>query len=447
VAGLYDGLKFLNANSSLIGFLDGSKGLLENRSLPLSLETLAGYRNTGGFDLLGSARIKIETPSQLAAAKNTVERLGLDGLVVIGGDDSNTNVAILAEHFLQEKCTTRVIGVPKTIDGDIQNAYLHISFGFDTASKIYSEMIGNIARDALSSKKYTHIIKVMGRSASHIALECALKTHPNLTLISEEVAAQEMTLSMVVQKIVTLIGRRAKSGKNYNVIVIPEGIIEAIEEVRVLISELHYLLQYPPSDICAHLSEGSAELFASLPERFQQQLLQERDSHGNFPLSHIEIESLLAMLVEQECKEREIPVHLITHFFGYEGRSGFPTNFDCHFCTALGYTAALILDEGLTGYMATVQGLEGPYTEWTVSAVPIVQLLQIEERASQRKPVMRKSLVDLCSPQFTLFEGMRQKWEVEDDYQCPGPIQFYGEEAVTDDIPMILDLLRKRTAL
>jgi pyrophosphate--fructose-6-phosphate 1-phosphotransferase len=412
VIGLYDGLKLLNEESSLIGFIDGPSGLLDNDYIPLPTEMLDNFRNLGGFDLLGSSRTKIESPEQLAAAKKTVEGLDLDSLIVIGGDDSNTNVAILAEYFLQQNCKTRVLGVPKTIDGDLQNPYLQISFGFDTACKTYSEMIGNIARDAMSSKKYTHVIKVMGRSASHIALECAFRTHPNLTLISEEVAAKKMTLADVVKQIADTVEARAKEDRNYNIILVPEGLIEFVNDLKI----------------------------EALPEKIRDLLLGQKDPHGNVQVSLIETDQLLIELASKELAARGVKTSFQGHFFGYEGRCGYPTNFDCNFCATLGMAAALLVDEALTGYMATVQNLHKHHTEWTIAAIPITQLLHMEQRAGKTRPVIKKALVDLNGKPFQMFHEMRKKWSHHDDYHFPGPIQFFGDYALTDSIPMTMSL-------
>lgn len=431
VTGLFDALKKLNPANELIGFLDGPSGILNNKTKPLTVDLLADYRNQGGFDLIGSGRTKIEAPEQFEAALKTVQTLKLDGLVIIGGDDSNTNAAFLAEFFLSKGCATKVIGVPKTIDGDLKNPYVPISFGFDTACKIYSEMIGNIARDALSAKKYTHFIKLMGRSASHIALECALKTKPNLCLIGEEVAEKKMTLDQIVQEICAVLSKRAEKGKHYGVILIPEGLIEFIPEVGALISELNR--QIKPSD----LSPDSKCCFASLPERIQKQLLLDRDPHGNVQVSRIETELLLIEKVAEAYKGKFSP---LAHFFGYEGRSGFPSNFDANYCYALGMTAALLIDRGYTGYMCSVTGLQRPVAEWEIGAVPIVPLMHYEMRKGEMRAVIKKALVDLKGRPFQQFDRERGKWIEEDHYQFIGPMQFAGDPALTDSIPSSLQL-------
>ncbi len=444
ICGLYDGLKTLNKDSTLVGFIDGPGGIVSGKSIPLTPELLAPFRNQGGFDLIGSGRTKIETEEQLSATLSVVQNLQLDGLVIVGGDDSNTNAAILAEYFLQKGCTTKVIGVPKTIDGDLQNPHLQISFGFDTACKTYSEMIGNIERDALSSKKYTHIIKLMGRSASHIVLECALKTHPNLALIGEEIAQKQMSLSAVVKEIVEVVEKRAQNGKNYGVILLPEGLIEFIPELGALISELNAKLasnhQAQESDAMGMLTEGSRKCFEALPPAIRSQLLAERDPHGNVQVSLIQTDQLLVGLAEKELKMRGVRCSLVGHFFGYEGRAGFPSNFDCNYCTTLGYTAALLVDEGLTGYMAIVKNLHLDPTEWTIGGLPITSLLYMEMRGGKRKPVIQKAYVDLNDKPFKFLAELRKKWAFDDDYQFPGPIQFFGDQALTDTIPMSVSL-------
>ncbi|MBS3904435.1 MAG: diphosphate--fructose-6-phosphate 1-phosphotransferase [Simkania sp.] len=444
IIGLHDALKTLHENSSLVGFIGGPNGIINGKTLPLTPELLLKYRNQGGFDLIGSGRTKIETPEQLKSALQVVETLKLDGLVIIGGDDSNTNAAILAEYFMQQGCLTKVIGVPKTIDGDLQNKHLQISFGFDTACKTYAEMIGNLAKDAISDKKYTHVVKVMGRSASHIALECAFRTHPNLTLIGEEIASKKMTLQAVVDEVVEVIETRAKNGKNYGLIIIPEGLIEFIPELQTLIKELNTILAsssgVPENEIIGQLSTNAKACYEVLPENIRKQLLVERDPHGNVHVSLIETDRLLIELVGKELKKRQVKCNMVGHFFGYEGRSGYPSNFDCNYCTTLGYTAALLIDEGMTGYMAVVQDLHRPVVEWKIAALPIAMLLGLEERSGKLKPVIRKALVDLEGHPFKVFKELRKHWAKEDDYQFPGPIQFFGDQALTDSIPMTMSL-------
>jgi len=448
ISGLFDALKQLDHHSELFGFLDGPEGVIRGKYRELTQETITPYRNQGGFDLIGSGRTKIETEEQLSDALGTVTRLKLDGLVIIGGDDSNTNAAVLSEFFLQKGSSVKVIGVPKTIDGDLKNSYVTTSFGFDTACKTYAEIIGNIARDAISSKKYYHFIKLMGRSASHIALECALKTQPNFTLIGEEVAAKKKTLSQITAEIADLISMRAEQGKNYGVILIPEGLIEFIPEIHTLIQEVNRLLagdpSLTPSQIVSKLSAASQQCFHSLPEKIGQQLLAQRDPHGNVHVSLIETERLLMEMVTKELKEREKKGSYkgkfagVAHFLGYEGRAGFPSNFDCNYCYALGYTAALLLSNGSTGYMAFVSNLTKPPEQWGIGGVPLPSLMRLEMRKGKEKPVIEKALVTLSGKPFVHFEKHRQSWMNEDRYLYPGPIQFFGEAALTEQVPMTL---------
>ncbi len=418
ITGLFDALKKMHPSCRLFGFLGGPAGIIESDYVELKEALLDHYRNTGGFDLLGSGRTKIETPEQLAASKKTVEALNLDGLVIIGGDDSNTNAALLAEYFLAEHCHTRVVGVPKTIDGDLKSADIETSFGFDTACKTYSELIGNIARDALSAKKYTHFIKLMGRSASHVTLECALQTHPNMALIGEEVAARQMTLRQIAELVADVLCARSKEGKNYGVVLIPEGLIEFIPEV--------------------HGKKGS------LPQEIASQLELERDPHGNVQVSQIATEQLLTHVVEQVLKERSgykgkfAPVH---HFFGYEGRSCLPSNFDTHYCYALGFTAALLVQAGCTGYMSVVRGLSEPVDEWEVGGIPLTSLMTMEQRKGSLKPVIKKALVDLEGAAFQSFASRREVWGIEDHYRYPGPIQFFGSDEICNATTLTLHKL------
>jgi pyrophosphate--fructose-6-phosphate 1-phosphotransferase len=439
ITALFDTLKHFHRESQLWGFIGGPAGIIEAEYENLAEDRLAPYRNQGGFDLIGSGRTKIETDEQFAKAFSICQKLDLDGLVIIGGDDSNTNAALLAEYFTSRKSQTSVIGVPKTIDGDLQNAHVKISFGFDTACRTYAELIGNIERDALSAKKYTHFIKLMGRSASHIALECALQTQPNLTLIGEEVAAKNQTLQKVTEEIAFLIERRAQEGKNYGAILIPEGLIEFIPEVGQLIGELNTLLAKKSEDIGALSKEGK-KTFDYLPKDIQEELLLERDPHGNVQVSRIQTEWLLSRLVQAELKKRNFkgkfsPVH---HFFGYEGRSGYPSNFDATYCYSLGMVAACLVRDQLTGYMSAITHLTKPVDEWEICAVPITSLMTIEMRKGREKPVIEKALVDLEGEPFKTFASKRDKWKVDDHYIFPGPIQFEGDPSYTDQVPKIL---------
>lgn len=432
ITGLFDALKTFHPESHLLGFLGGPSGIIEGSYRDLAEDELAEYRNQGGFDLIGSGRTKIETEEQFAKSLATVESLKLNGLVVIGGDDSNTNAALLAEYFIEKGCKTTVVGVPKTIDGDLKNEHVATSFGFDTACRTYSELIGNIARDALSAKKYTHFVKLMGRSASHIALECALQTHPNVTLIGEEVAAKGQTLSQIASDLIHVIESRSKAGKNYGIILIPEGLIEFIPEMKTLIQELNTLLAKEGRSP-DQLSPEAKKTFDFLPQEIQQQLLLDRDPHGNVQVSHIQTEMLLSHVVKKKLERQSFsPVH---HFFGYEGRSGLPTNFDATYCYSLGQVSALLIREKLTGYMSAVTGLTKPVQEWGMCAVPITSLMNIEMRKGKKKPVIQKALVDLSGQAFKQFERGREKWKLEDHYHFPGPIQFEGDPSYTDQPP------------
>ncbi len=444
ITGIYDSMMQLDPHSKLFGFLDGPEGIISGKNRELTLESLKAYRNQGGFDLIGSGRTKIETEEQLKATLVSAQKMNLDGLVIIGGDDSNTNAAILAEYFVKHGAKARVIGVPKTIDGDLKNAYVAASFGFDTACKIYSEMIGNIARDATSAKKYYHFIKLMGRSASHVALECALVTRPNLTLIGEEVAALKKTLSQIVIEIADLIAKRAESGKKYGVILIPEGLIEFIPEIGILIKELNHICAMGSprnaSEALAKLTLPSQNTFSSLPEKIQQQLLFNRDPHGNVQVSLIETERFLMDLVAKELEIRKMNVYFQNHFLGYEGRAGYPSNFDCNYCYALGFAATLLIHEGATGYMACISNLIRPPEQWGISGVPLTALMHVEMRKGKERPVIQKKLVELEERPFKQFAANREKWKVEDAYRHPGPMQFYGDPLLTEGVPLTLTL-------
>lgn len=400
--GLHEALSQAAKSFKLIGFLNGPKGLVTDRSIEIGKDHVDRYRNSGGFDLLGTGRDKIETAEQYEGALKTAQKHALDGLVIIGGDDSNTNAAFLAEYFLTKSLPCRVVGVPKTIDGDLKNSYVEESFGFDTASKTYAEAIGNIAADAASQKKYHFFIKLMGRSASHLTLECALRTHPNLALIGEEIKEKEMNLDAVVEEITNLVIERTARGKSYSVILIPEGIAEFIP----------------------HFQEGL-----------------KLDPHGNIPVSQIESERFLIERVQKRLQEREFtePFSAQPLFLGYEGRSAFPTNFDADYCYALGFVAALLIREGRSGYMAGVTPLVKEASLWSPIAVPLTQLMQMELRKGKEKPVIAKALVDLKGESFLRFQEERESWRLEDDYKQPGPIQFFGESALIDSRPMTLE--------
>jgi len=435
ISGLFTGIKEIHEESSLFGFLGGPSGIVNQEYIEITTELCAKFHNQGGFDLIGSGRTKIETEEQLQKSLHTASALQLDGLVIIGGDDSNTNAAILAEFFLAHGCKTTVVGVPKTIDGDVQNAEVDISFGFHTACKVYAEMIGNLAKDARSARKYTHFVKLMGRSASHIALECALATQPNMTLIGEEILASNKTLGDITKDIADLITKRKEAGKSYGIILIPEGLIEFIPEMRKLIQEISSL-KTPPEG----LSPESQHCFNQLPESIQKQMLFERDPHGNVPLSFIETEKLLSCMVEEELKRRGYPhpFYPLHHFFGYEGRCSFPTPFDARYCAALGKVAAALVHQNRTGYMCYIKGLSASPSSWEAGGIPLTSLMHVETRKGKQKPVIAKALVDLKAAPFALFAKKRSSWMIEDAYIAPGPIQFFGDPEIVYEVPHIL---------
>jgi pyrophosphate--fructose-6-phosphate 1-phosphotransferase len=435
LAGIFHAIKTIDSSSRLYGFLNGASGIVGNLKRELLEKEIHSVFNQGGFDLIGTGRTKIETEQQLASSLHTCKEGDLDGLVIIGGDDSNTNAAVLAEYFLEKGCKTRVIGVPKTIDGDLRSRDIEISFGFDTACRTYSEIIGNIARDAVSTKKYYHFIKLMGRSASHITLECALQTHPNLAIVGEE----RKSLTEIVGQIADLVCKRYEAGKEYGVILIPEGLIEFIPELHSLITSLNR----PPDPKTAlqHLSSEEKALFDRLGEKVQKQLLLDRDPHGNVRISQIDTQGLMLALVEKELKKR--PSYKGTffaqdHFLGYEGRCCFPTNFDANYSYSLGLLAALAVRDGLTGMICAVQNLKALAANWKAKAVPIVQLMHLEMRGGKEKPVIEKTLVDLRGRHFLEFSKKRTSWEIQDDYRYPGPIQFFGDADLTNSCPIII---------
>jgi pyrophosphate--fructose-6-phosphate 1-phosphotransferase len=452
ISGLFDALNKINPKNKLYGFLGGPSGIVDNKTIEITEKLLLSYRNQGGFDLIGSGRTKIESQEQLKSSMKTVKDLNLDGIVVIGGDDSNTNAAILAEFFVQNDSKTKVIGVPKTIDGDLKNEYIEVSFGFDTACKIYSEMIGNLQKDTLSAKKYYHFVKLMGRSASHIALECALKNHPNYVIIGEEVKEKKMTLRQITTLLADIIVMRSEEEKNYGVFLIPEGLIEFIPEMQLLIKELNSILSTQENSsinekkesLKKHLSKESKECYESLPEKIQHQLLLDRDPHGNVQVSLIETEKLLSEVVKKELEKRKEEkkykgkFNALHHFYGYEGRCGLPSNFDSKYCYALGNVAAILLANGLTGYMSCVYDLHSPSEKWKARGLPITMLMNMEERKGKEKPVIKKALVELDSESFKKLLGFRETWKKEDNYINPGPIQFFGDAQITDSLPLTI---------
>jgi pyrophosphate--fructose-6-phosphate 1-phosphotransferase len=460
VAGLYDGLKKLNPKNVLQGYLGGPSGLLENKYIEITDKLLKEYRNTGGFDIIGSGRTKLESREQFEAVARNLKNAGITALVVVGGDDSNTNAAVLAEYFKIQNTPIRVIGCPKTIDGDLKNDQIEISFGFDTATKVYAELAGNVGRDCLSAKKYWHFIKVMGRSASHIALEVALQVHPNVTLISEEVADQQWTLDQITEHVAKVVAERAAQKKNYGVVIIPEGLLEFIPEMKKLISELNDLLAHNPAFeklesahekinfVQQRLSGESKNAFHALPPSIQIQLLADRDPHGNVQVAKIETEKLLIEAVELKLKawKQQSMYHGKFsgqgHYFGYEGRCAAPSNFDSDYCYSLGFNASYLVASGLTGYLSSVRDLLKPADKWQAGGVPLTMMMNLERRHGKDKPVILKALVELKGKPFKAFAAQRKKWAIEDDYQSPGPIQFWGPVEVANAAPETLKLER-----
>ncbi len=452
VCGLYDALKATNKENVLIGFKGGPSGLIEDKFIVFDDEYIDQYRNTGGFDIIGSGRTKLETEEQFAIATEVCKKHGITAIVIIGGDDSNTNACVLAEYMAAHKTGVQVIGCPKTIDGDLKNEDIEISFGFDTATKTYSEMIGNIERDCNSAKKYWHFIKVMGRSASHVALECALECQPNICLISEEVKEKKQSLSEIADYIADAVEKRAAKGQNFGVVVIPEGVVEFVPEFSVLIGEINELLAGSKADafnalstwaekyafIEKGLTKESMAVFAILPQAIQQQLFLERDPHGNVQVSLIESEKLFAALVGDKLKVRKEAGTYTgkyatqTHFFGYEGRCAFPSNFDADYCYSLGYNAFMLIQYGYNGYLSKVSNLSKPAEEWIAGGMPITKMMNIERRHGEDKPVIRKALVELDGKPFQYFAAHRDEWAENTCYTFPGAIQYYGPTEVCD---------------
>ena len=452
VSGLYDALKATNKENVLIGFKGGPSGLIEDKFIVFDDEYMDQYRNTGGFDIIGSGRTKLETEEQFQIATEVCKKHGITAIVIIGGDDSNTNACVLAEYMAAHKTGVQVIGCPKTIDGDLKNEDIEISFGFDTATKTYSELIGNIERDCNSAKKYWHFIKVMGRSASHVALECALECQPNICLISEEVKAKKQSLSEIADYIADAVEKRAANGNNFGVVVIPEGVVEFVPEFSALINEINELLAGSKADafnaleswtekyafIEKGLSKESMAVFEILPQAIQQQLFLERDPHGNVQVSLIESEKLFAALVGDKMKARKAAGTYTgkyatqTHFFGYEGRCAFPSNFDADYCYSLGYNAFMLIQYGFNGYLSKVSNLSRPAEEWVAGGMPITKMMNIERRHGEDKPVIKKALVELDGKPFKYFEAHRDEWAVETSYIFPGAIQYYGPTEVCD---------------
>lgn len=450
ITGLFDTIKKMNPDNKLYGFILGPGGLVDHKYIEITKDFIDGYRNTGGFDMIGSGRTKLEKVDQFEKGLEIVRELGIKALVIIGGDDSNTNACVLAEYYASKNYGVQVIGCPKTIDGDLKNSQIETSFGFDTATKTYSELIGNIERDCNSARKYWHFIKLMGRSASHIALECALQCQPNICLVSEEVKAKNMTLNQIVEQICEVIAYRASQGNNFGVILVPEGLIEFIPSIGKLIEELNELLASHGDDykgldpvaqreyILAHLSEDNRQTFSTLPGNVARQLSLDRDPHGNVQVSLIETEKLLSDMCEAKLAQwKEEGKYVgkfaaLHHFFGYEGRCAAPSNFDADYCYALGTSAAHLIANGKTGYMAIVKDTTKPTSEWKAGGVPITMMMNIERRNGENKPVIRKALVELDGKPFKELEKNREVWAKETCFVYPGPIQYWGPTEVCD---------------
>lgn len=458
ITGLFDQVKKLNPDNRLYGFILGPGGLVDHNYMELTKDIIDEYRNTGGFDMIGSGRTKLEQVEQFEKGLEIIRELDIKAIVIIGGDDSNTNACVLAEYYAAKNYGVQVIGCPKTIDGDLKNAQIETSFGFDTATKTYAELIGNIERDCNSARKYWHFIKVMGRSASHIALECALQCQPNICIVSEEVEQKDMTLNQIVDQLCEAIAYRAAQGNNFGTVIIPEGLIEFIPAIGRLIQELNDLLAAHGADykdldktaqreyIISHLSKENAATFETLPEGVARQLSLDRDPHGNVQVSLIETEKLLSEMCEarlaQWKKEGKYvgKFAALHHFFGYEGRCAAPSNFDADYCYALGTSAAQLIANGKTGYMAIVQNTTAPADEWVAGGVPITMMMNMERRNGEMKPVIRKALVELEGKPFKAFAAVRDRWAKETCYVYPGPIQYWGPSEVCDQPTKTLSL-------
>lgn len=464
IAGLYDALKNANSSNKLYGFLGGPSGIIEGKYVEFDDEFIDAYRNTGGFDIIGSGRTKLETEEQFKSSLEVCKKLNISAVVIIGGDDSNTNAALLAEWFVKNNTGIQVIGCPKTIDGDLKNDQIEISFGFDTATKTYGELIGNIQRDANSAKKYWHFIKIMGRSASHVALEAALQTQPNITLISEEIQEKKMSLSSIIDYMSDIIVRRSANGKNFGIAVIPEGLIEFIPEMGSMISNLNDIMASLESDssfvnasssekfsiVESKLDSENAKVYSSLPALIKEQLLADRDPHGNVQVSKIETEKLLIEMISARLSELKAQgsysgkFSAQSHFFGYEGRCAFPSNFDADYCYSLGYNAFALINNGLTGYLSSVRNLTAPASEWIAGGVPLTMMMNMEKRHGEMKPVIQKALVKLDGPVFKQLESHREEWAMNDRYLFPGAIQYFGPSCVCDVTTCTLQLERAK---
>ncbi|MBK5723125.1 diphosphate--fructose-6-phosphate 1-phosphotransferase [Dysgonomonas sp. Marseille-P4677] len=458
IAGLFDGIKGLNADSQLFGFLMGPGGLVDHDYKELTAAIIDEYRNTGGFDIIGSGRTKLETKEQFDKGLEILKKLNIKALVIIGGDDSNTNACVLAEYYKAIDAGVQVIGCPKTIDGDLKNEMIETSFGFDTACKVYSEVIGNIQRDCNSARKYWHFIKLMGRSASHIALECALQVQPNICIISEEVEAKKQSLDDIVTNIANSVANRAANGNNFGTVLIPEGLIEFIPAMKVLIAELNDFLAHHQEEFNAipkeeqlayirkNLSAENSKVFASLPDGVARQLTLDRDPHGNVQVSLIETEKLLAEMVGNKLAEMKAAGKFVgkfapqVHFFGYEGRCAAPSNYDADYCYSLGYTASALIGAGKTGYMSSIRNTTAPADQWIAGGIPVTMMMNMERRHGDMKPVIRKALVELDGAPFKYFAANREAWAIGTEFVYPGPIQYFGPTEVCDQPTITLKL-------
>jgi pyrophosphate--fructose-6-phosphate 1-phosphotransferase len=456
ISGLFDGIKKINRESRLYGFLMGPGGFVDHKYVELTSEIIDAYRNTGGFDIIGSGRTKLETVAQFDKGLEILKELNIKALVIIGGDDSNTNACVLAEYYKKINAGVQVIGCPKTIDGDLKNEVIETSFGFDTATKVYSEVIGNIQRDCNSAKKYWHFIKLMGRSASHIALECALQCQPNVCIISEEVEAKKQTLNDIVNSIADVVAARAANGDNFGTVLIPEGLIEFIPAMKALISELNDLLAAKATEFAAvepnnrlawvaeHLTAENAAIFTTLPDGVANQLCLDRDPHGNVQVSLIETEKLLGHMVARRLDQMKSEGRYVGkfstlfHFFGYEGRCADPSNFDADYCYALGFNASCLIRAGVTGYMSSVRNLTKPSVQWIAGGIPITMMMNMERRHGAMKPVIQKALVTLDGAPFRKFASMRDSWAINTEFMYPGPIQYFGPAEVCDQCSLTL---------
>ena len=466
IAGLYDALKQANPSNKLYGFLGGPSGIIDGKYMEFSDEFMNAYRNTGGFDIIGSGRTKLETEEQFQKSLEVCKKLNISAVVIIGGDDSNTNAALLAEWFVKNNTGIQVIGCPKTIDGDLKNEQIEISFGFDTATKTYAELVGNIQRDVNSAKKYWHFVKIMGRSASHVALEAALQTQPNITMISEEVEAKKMSLEQVVNYMTDIIVKRSDMGKNFGIAIIPEGLIEFIPEMKSMIANLNDIMASLESDssfvnattirekfeiVENRLDPANAKVYASLPVLIKGQLLADRDPHGNVQVSKIETEKLLIEMISTRLDELKSQGEYIgkfsaqSHFFGYEGRCAFPSNFDADYCYSLGFNAFALINFGLTGYLSSVRNLTAPADQWIAGGVPLTMMMNMEKRHGEMKPVIQKALVELDGPVFKALESCREDWAMNDRYLFPGAIQYFGPSCVCDVTTCTLQLERAKS--